>query len=128
MIYVDSSVALAKLLAEQRQPPDSFWDHDLASSRLLEYEVWTRVHARQLAYALGDQTDTLLKRIQFSELTPTVLARALAAFPVAVRTLDSLHLATVEYLRGFGQDVALASFDERMLAAAHALHLPIYEF
>ena len=44
----------------------------------------------------------------------SVLERALESFPVAVRTLDALHLATIEYARGQGQAVKLASFDIRM--------------
>jgi len=42
MIYVDSSVLLADLLVEPRPPPQELWDEDLASSRLLAYEVWNR--------------------------------------------------------------------------------------
>ena len=38
MIYLVSSVALAHLLAEDRQPPASLWEETLISSRLLEYE------------------------------------------------------------------------------------------
>jgi PIN domain len=128
VIYVDSSVALAKLLAEKRKAPDSFWDQDLVSSRLLEYEVWNRIHARGLADALGQQTPTLLQRIQFIELLPEALARALEPFQIPLRTLDTLHLATVEYLRGLGRDVRLASYDERMLASARALNIPLYGF
>jgi hypothetical protein len=40
MIYVDTSVALAEILAEDHALPPSFWDESLISSRLLEYEVW----------------------------------------------------------------------------------------
>jgi len=39
MIYLDTSVVLAELLAEDERPPDSLWDDTLVSSRLLEYEV-----------------------------------------------------------------------------------------
>jgi hypothetical protein len=45
MIYLDSSVALAHLLAEDRFPPDLLWDQQLVSSRLLECEVWNRINA-----------------------------------------------------------------------------------
>jgi predicted nucleic acid-binding protein len=69
----------------------------------------------------------LLGRIVFVELTPTVLARALKPFPTAVRTLDSLHLATMEYLRGERQDIEFASFDERLLAAAGALGIAMHQ-
>jgi predicted nucleic acid-binding protein len=128
VIYVDSSVVLAKLLAEKRTAPNSFWNESLVSSRLLEYEAWNRIHARQLARALGEQTETLFQRIEFIELLPATLARALAPFPIPLRTLDTLHVATIEYLRRIGRDVALASFDERMLISARALHIPLYHF
>lgn len=42
MIYLDTSVALAQLLAEDRVPPEPLWRDSLVSSRLLEYEIWTR--------------------------------------------------------------------------------------
>ena len=35
MIYVDTSVVLAHVFAEDRRPRDSFWEADLTSSRLL---------------------------------------------------------------------------------------------
>lgn len=47
LIYVDTSVALAHLFAEDRRPPASFWTETLVSSRLLDYEIWTRLHARR---------------------------------------------------------------------------------
>jgi hypothetical protein len=49
------------------------------------------------------------------------LARALEPFSIAVGTLDGMHLATIECLRGRGADVELACYDERLLAVAGAL-------
>jgi hypothetical protein len=60
------------------------------------------------------------------DLSAPVLARALKPFPVAVRTLDGLHLATVEHLRAGGDAIALASFDRRLVVAAQALGIPIF--
>jgi len=60
------------------------------------------------------------------ELTPVVLARALEPFPTVVRTLDALHLASLEFLRTSGQSVDLASYAERLLKAARALKLRIF--
>lgn len=59
MIYIDSSVALAYLLSESRAPSRSFLESALVSSRLLEYEAWTRLHANgvdraTVAYASAD--------------------------------------------------------------------------
>ncbi len=121
MIYLDTSVALAHLLAEERVPPSTLWNVPLTSSRLLEYEVWTRIHGRRLAASHGDDVRALLARIALVELAPPVLARALEPFPIPVRTLDALHLASMEFLRAHGQTVELASYDERLTAAARTL-------
>jgi hypothetical protein len=45
-------------------------------------------------------------------------------FPVPVRTLDVLHLATMAFLRNHGQAIELASYDARLVAAARALEIP----
>jgi hypothetical protein len=112
-------------LAEDRAPPASIWDEPLVSSRLLEYEVWTRIHARKLARTHADPARALLGRVALLELAPLVLARALDPFPSPVRTLDALHLASFDFLRSRGQPVRLASYDDRMLAAARTLEFPL---
>jgi hypothetical protein len=125
VIYLDSSVALAQLLGEGRSPPDALWQEPLVSSRLLEYEVWNRVHARCLGATLGDPTRMLIGRLRLVELTPPVLARALQPFPVPLRTLDALHLATIEFIRAQGEAVELASYDNRLVGAAGALGIAL---
>lgn len=121
MIYLDTSVALAHLLSEDRRPPASLWDETLVSSRLLEYELWTRVHARGLGESHGEAVRAVLGRVAMLELIGEVLGRARQPFPVPVRTLDALHLASLEFVRAQGQVVRLASYDGRMVAAAGAL-------
>lgn len=125
MIYIDTSVALAQLFAEDRQPPEDLWREPLTASRLLQYEVWARVHAHRLEAPHGDKVRQLLDGVAYIELTPPVLARALEPFPVAVRTLDALHLATIDFLRSHGQALELASYDARLLTAARALSIPV---
>jgi predicted nucleic acid-binding protein len=127
VIYLDSSVALARLLSEERQPHQNFWEQRIVSSRLLEYEIWNRLNARRLRHDRENEARGLLERIALVELTPVVLARALEPFPLQVRTLDGLHLASIEYLRAQGQAVALASYDERLLDAARALSIETIE-
>ncbi len=127
MIYLDASVALAHLLAEDRSPPESLWREQLISSRVLQYETWTRIHARKLGDTHGNEARALLSRVAFVELSPPVLARALEAFPKPVRTLDALHLASMDFLRGQGQIVSLASYDERLIDAARALQFTIHD-
>lgn len=131
MIYLDSSVALAHLLVEDRAPPETIWQAPLISSRLLEYEVWNRVHARGLGRSHGQEARALIARLALIELDPLVLARAVEPFPVPVpvpvRTLDALHLASIEFLRSRRQAVELFSYDERLLTAGRALRIPLYE-
>lgn len=123
VIYLDTSVALAHLLAEDRTPPATLWDNVMVSSRLLEYELWNRIHARHLGASHGDQVRSLLGRVAFIELARPVLERALEPFPAPVRTLDAMHLASIEFLRAHGQDVRLATYDQRMLAAAKKMKI-----
>ena len=126
MIYLDTSVALAHLLGETQVPPLTLWESTIVSSRLLEYEIWTQIHARELAATHGDAVRALLAEVSFVELSPIVLARALEPFPLPVRTLDGLHLASIEFLRGQRQVVTLASYDERMLQVARRLGITIF--
>ncbi|MBX3502226.1 MAG: hypothetical protein KF889_22530 [Alphaproteobacteria bacterium] len=66
----------------------------------------------------------MLDRVGLIELIPSVLARVLDPFPVPVRTLHGLYLASMAHLRGRSQSVELASYDERLLAAAAAMGIP----
>ena len=123
MIYLDSSVLLASIFREQRSPPVELWNQDLTSSRLLGYEVWTRLNAYGLALSHGEQAKARLERVNFVELSERALARALQPFPIALRTLDALHLATMDFLRLQGDKIELASYDNRLVAAAQALSI-----
>jgi predicted nucleic acid-binding protein len=121
MIYLDTSVALAYLLAEDRYPSNALWQQPIVSSRLLECEVWTRISARRLQDSHGDAARGLLDRIAIIEMIPPVLRRALKPFPAPVRTLDAIHLAAIEFIRSQGANVQLASYDERLVGVARLL-------
>ncbi len=83
------------------------------------------MHARGFGPPLGASARALVGRLQLIGLTPPVLARALRPFPVPVRTLDCLHLATIEFIRGEGATVELAGYDNRLLVAARALGIAL---
>jgi hypothetical protein len=57
------------------------------------------------------------------EMVGPVLTRTLQPFPVPVRTLDAIHLAALEFIGAQKQNVQLASYDERLLAAARLLRI-----
>lgn len=98
----------------------------LVASRLIEYEMWIRLNARGLARSHGEAARQLLDRVATLELLPAVLARAVEPFPVLVRTLDALHLASSELLRSQHQQVELATYDTRMADAARLLGIPLF--
>jgi hypothetical protein len=72
-----------------------------------------------------DAVAMLFETISLTELARPILARALEPWPTPVRTLDGLHLATLDFLRAQGDPVELASYDTRLLAAARALGISI---
>jgi hypothetical protein len=127
VIYLDSSVALAHLLAEDRFPDAALWDQPLVSSRLLECEVWNRVNAHLLQASHGEAVRNLISRVAIIEMVGPVLARALQPFPIPVRTLDAIHLSALEFVRAQNQTVQLASYDERLLTGARNLGIPIWQ-
>lgn len=125
MIYVDTSVILAQIFGEPRTPAPELWEKRLVSSRLLEYEVWTRVHARGLE--AGGTARAVLARVSLLELSPAVLSRALEPWPLPVRTLDALHLASLLWLSAHARRVSLLTWDHRMAEVARALGIPLAE-
>ncbi len=68
MICLDTSVARSHLFAEDPHPPDAFWNETLVASRLLEYEVWTRMHVRGLAESHGEAARMPIGRVAWMEL------------------------------------------------------------
>jgi hypothetical protein len=121
VIYLDSSVALAEIFTEERRPPQELWQQPFASSRLLQLEVWNRVFAHRAGAYRRRRAEDVLEGVQYVEMTEHSLGRALRPFPVAVRTLDGLHLATMDHVRDRGIAPTLASYDARLIAAAEAM-------
>jgi hypothetical protein len=125
LIYLDSSVVLARVFAEANSPSDAFWLQRFTSSKLLEYEVMNRVNQRADVAQRADNARVLIDNVELVDLPPVALARALAPFPTPVKTLDGLHLATMDYLRANGQTFRLASYDRRLIAAASAMGVAV---
>ena len=126
MIYLDSSVMLGQIFAEDRSLPEAVAEGALISSRLLEYETWNRIHARGFTKSRAEEVEALFAHITLIDLTPKVLGRALRPFPISVRALDGLHLATIEFLRAGGEDIELPSYDRKLVTCARALGVAIY--
>ena len=119
--YVDSSVLLAHLLTEDRRPPPEFWDRELTTSRLTGYEVYSRLHRQQSSELYVTRATELIGLPLTLDLSPEVLGRAEHPFPIPLRTLDALHLASADWLRSQGFPVQIATYDQRLAAAALAM-------
>jgi predicted nucleic acid-binding protein len=118
LIYLDTSVVLAQLFAKDRSPAAAFWTNTFVSSRLLEFEVFNRVHARGAGSSHVAQARHFIDRVNLLELSAPVLGRALLPFAAPVRTLDALHLATMDFARAQGLALELATYDQRLAIAA----------
>jgi uncharacterized protein len=122
LIYVDTSVVLASVLAEDLRPPAAWWrDQWLVSSRLCEYESWVRLHAYGRGPSHGRVLAGTLACLDLLELADPVCARTRAPFPGRVRTLDALHLASIDFLGSRGFSLRVATYDRRLQEAAIAL-------
>jgi predicted nucleic acid-binding protein len=127
VIYVDSSVLLAWVFGEPRQPRPDFWQERLVASRLLAYESWTRVNAYLFGQPVRDGLQTALSCVTLVDMRADILGPPEETWPLPVRTLDRLHLATARYLRIQAPDLHLATFDKRMAECALALRIPLYD-
>jgi hypothetical protein len=127
VVYVDSSLLLAELLAEERRPPLELWSRSLTSSRLLEYEVWNRLHARGAGDSHRQAAHDLIRRIDLIELSPVVLERAIQSFQIVVRTLHGLHLSSALYMHQRRHTLTFATYDKRLAEAAVAVDLPLFD-
>jgi hypothetical protein len=86
---------------------------------------WNRLHAYGLGRSHANEAQALLIRVDLIEMTAAVLARALEPFPTPIRTLDALHLSTIEFVRNRRETVELARYDTNRRAAAQALGISI---
>jgi predicted nucleic acid-binding protein len=125
VIYVDSSVFLAWVFGEPRRPDEAFWRRPLVASRLLVHETWTRFDARPDLGMLRPEVERALGSVALVDMTPAIPARATQPFPLPVRTLDGLHLATAVHMLRLVPDLRLATYDKRMADAALALGIPL---
>jgi predicted nucleic acid-binding protein len=121
VIYIDTSVVLAELFSETRRPPAIFWSERKISSRLLEYEIIVRLHARGEPASVLQLGRDILNRTELVDLDEAALERVLQPFPVNLRTLDAIHLSTMIFLQRRGITLELATYDARLGHAAAAL-------
>lgn len=132
--YLDSSVILAALLDEASAPAVLAGGFDAFCSELALVEVARTLERARLSGRLTDaqfalktkESHDLLSALGQVPLSSEIVQNARAAFPIAVRALDALHVATAQWLRlELGREVRFWSRDQRQLAAAQSRGLEI---
>lgn len=126
--YLDTSVVLAWLLEGSNDLEGLEGSRSVGSSRLLWTEVARGIHralqtsrlSPASAAAVQHRFAALATRVTRVELSETVLRRAEGPYPVIVRSLDAIHLASAEkwfeseYPAGDPSTVYVWSTDSRM--------------
>jgi predicted nucleic acid-binding protein len=100
--YLDSSVVLRHILLGEIAIEHAFACERVVTSELLEIECRRVLHRYRMNADLDDQgyidavgrLDAVLTGLTILALTEGVEHRAMDSFPVVVKTLDALHLAS----------------------------------
>ena len=127
--YLDSSVLLRHILLGEESIGYALAYPRVVSSELIEIECRRVLHRCRLAGEFDDEAlavarerlDAVLAGIDLLELSAQIKQRAMDPFPVHVRTLDALHIATVLAVAADGGGTALFSHDKGMNVCARSL-------
>ncbi len=132
--YLDASVLLRQVLGEPEPLPQWSVLTRVVSSRLLAVESYRTLDRLRLDGRLNDPEvaerravlTRLLRTIEWVELTESILASATMPMPTVVGTLDAIHLVcALEWSKGTGLPLPMATHDRRMGEAARALGLDV---
>ncbi|MGN0846538.1 MAG: hypothetical protein ACI4RA_04045 [Kiritimatiellia bacterium] len=130
IVYLDSSFVIRRLLGVGK--PAAFWGRweKAYASTLMRTECCRIADNLRLNGKLDDAgrarlgawIETVCGAVTQVHVTDTVMRRAATAYPVAVGTLQALHLATMQELESVhGVKCVLASDDDELVQAARAL-------
>ena len=128
MKYVDASAVLRVLFSEPGPTVPLVAGDRVVSSQLIEVEAFRAVDRERLLGNLDDRT-TALKRKELADLFTmldlvpidgAVLDRAKSSFPVNIRALDAIHVASAEVLvaEGEGELLEFWTHDSSQATAA----------
>lgn len=129
--YLDSSVVLRHVLKGESAISQALACDRVVSSELLEIECRRVIQRCRMQGELDDsgtaeasaRLDAVLAGVSLIALSKSVKRRAMGAFPVSVKTLDALHLASALVLaEKIGEEAMLLfSHDESMNRCARVL-------
>jgi predicted nucleic acid-binding protein len=124
-VYLDSSVVLRVVLNAPEQLIEWRRFHSPVASALLEVECYRTLARVRASSPTPEEVDRrsleiarILSAVHLIDLTPAILYRAAQSFPVVLKTLDALHLATAMAWREQNGDLGFATHDLQLARAA----------
>jgi|ERR1022692_2233073 predicted nucleic acid-binding protein len=126
MIYLDSSAVVKLVHAEPESQALREWLDERAefgwiSSALVEVESF-RALARHTPDAVA-RLHSVLDQIELVDLDPVIRILAQTVSPATVRSLDAIHMATAQRIRG--KLTSFVTYDKRLADAARIAGLPV---
>lgn len=129
--YLDSSVALRHILLGEAVIRHALAADKVVSSELLEIECHRTIFRCRMQGDLDDmglvkavnRLEKLLTGLSLMILSPEIKKRAMEAFPISIKTLDALHLASALRLKDSftDEEVLVFSHDGTFNRCARAL-------
>lgn len=129
--YLDASVVIRHILRGDVTIRHALEYPTVLSSELVEIECRRVLLRCRLQDDLTDETlveavrrlDGVLGGIDLVDLSPAIKRRAMESFPVSVKTLDALHLATALAVAAAADNgkIVMFSHDRAMNLGAYAL-------
>lgn len=124
--YVDASALLRVLFGEPGPTVPLDAKKPVVSSRIVEIEAFRTLDRARLDGHLDDdamarkskELRAVLQRMHLMAVSDDVIDRACRTFPVRLRSLDAVHVATAEALAAEGATVEFWTHDDRQANAA----------
>jgi predicted nucleic acid-binding protein len=125
-IYVDASALMRVVLAQQGVKAPTGPGKPLSSSRIVEVEGHRAIDRLRLLGELNDteaaaktkQLIDVVARINLIPVSDSVIELARASFPVGVRALDAIHVASAQVLKAEVGEIEFWTHDRRQADAA----------
>lgn len=133
-VYVDSSVLLRVVLGEPGRL--RIWSRitSAVASELIRLECLRTIDRARIRLHVEDQDvagrrAAVLEAIETFSLVPVgprILERAAEPFPTMLGSLDAIHLASALLVRHAFDDLSLATHDQELAVAAHAVGFRVH--
>ncbi len=132
--YLDSSVLL-RILLNQPDPLREFSRYgQIIAGSLVEVECLRTLDRMRVTGEMTEEQNASFRNafyqtveaMEIIQPSPVILRRASGPFPVALGTLDAIHLSTaIAWRDETGEELTVATHDKSLARAAHALGFKI---